>query len=381
LKICFLDESLFARGSDAVNGVRVQCLALAREFTARGHEAFFVSGSHFERGADVPREREGIPVFAFRRPDRLPFLGARAASRAVRRHAPDVIYVRGRPYLTGVAGWERQRRGTGFVWASTSEEGCERWKQLRRLWNGPRPLVRKLLRTPPDFIADLIADYGVARADQHVCQTQHQSARLRAVYGREGTVIRSLQVAPSDLPPKAIPPLVLWVGRVAPERSPEAFVDLAVKLSDVDCDFVMVGPPANEAYLAQVLAPTAGLSRFRFVGEVPLSGSWEWIARAAVLVNTSPVEGVSNALVQAWHSGTPTVALHFDPDGIIAGNGVGFHSKDASTMARDVGKIVTDPDLRRAMSYRALALAARELSGESVGAAYEAVMLKAIAHA
>ncbi len=379
MRICFLDESRFTLGPEAVNGAQVQILALAKELASRGHEVAVVSGSDRHAKGDANMVREGIPVFAFRRSARVPLLGAPTASRAVRRYAPDVIYVRGRTYLAGVAAWERWRRRTGFVWASNAEEGCERWKHLRHLWNGPRPVARKVLRTIPDLIADLVCDLGVGRADQHVCQTQHQCARLRAVHGREGAVIRSLHAPPADLPPKATPQLVVWVGRVSTERSPEAFVELARSLSDLDCDFALVGPASNEAYLESVLAATDGLVRFRYIGEVPLSESWEWIAKAAVLVNTSPVEGLSNALVQAWHCGTPTATLSFDPDGIIEGNGVGFRAGDLPTMVVQVRRLLTDPEFRESLSARALALAKSEFSGESVGAAYEAVMQQAAA--
>lgn len=353
---------------------------IASELTARGHEAVVLCGSgrKHRQGGDVIRE--GISAVFFRGHSRVPFLGARSAHAALRRLAPDVVYVRGRSYLAAVAAWERWRRRTGFVWASNGEDGCERWKRLGRVWGGSRPLVRKLLRTPGDLIADVMCDMGVHRADQHICQTQSQHERLWAVHRREGLVVRSVQMPPPTLPPEAVPPLVIWIGRVSPERRPEAFIELARGLEDLDCEFALVGPAADSSYLERVLIAAHGLARFRYVGEVPFSESWDWIARAAVLINTSPVEGVSNALVQAWHCGTATVALSFDPDGIIEANEIGFRSGDSQTMIRHVRRLVTDGELRRTMGARALALARREFSGESVGAVYEAVMMRAMGH-
>jgi glycosyltransferase involved in cell wall biosynthesis len=377
MRICFLDESLFLGGTDAVNGGRVQSLALAREFIMRGHEAFFLSGSDFGHQVPPPGEREGVPVFAFNRPARLPLLGACAASRGLRELAPDVVYVRGRFYVTGVAAWAKWRRGVGFVWASNAEEGCERWKQLRHTWRSSRPFYRKLLRGPGDVVTDLVTDMGVARADQHVCQTRHQCQRLSAVHHREATLIRSLQTVPPDLPPKAAPPLILWIGRISPERGPEQFVELARSLAERDCDFVMVGPPINQRYLDEVLGRAEGLDRFSYIGEVSLAESWQWIARARVLVNTSHVEGVSNALVQAWHCATPTVALHFDPDGIIESSGAGFLSRDPARLTADIALLLSDPGAYERASTCALELARGEFSAEAVGAEYESLLFRA----
>ena len=380
MRICFLDEALFAGGSDAVNGSRVQILALAGELASRGHTVWVLSGRAPGHAGDEPGAREGIEVRSFARSARVGFLGARAASRALRDGRPEAVYVRGRSYLAGVAAWERWRRGTGFVWASNAEEGCERSKHLTHLWSGPRPLARKLLRTPVDLVADLICDAGVTRADQHVCQTRHQIARLQAVHHRTGTLVRSLQSPPDALPAKAEPPLVLWIGRVSSERGPEAFVEMARRCAGLDCEFALIGPASSGEYLEEVLRPARDLPRLRYVGPVPLAESWEWIARAALLVNTSQVEGVSNALVQAWHCATPTVTLHFDPDGIIEGNGVGFRSGDMEGLVHDVRRLIEDTAFRDAMGARAKAMAEREFSGQSVGAAYEAIFRRAVEH-
>jgi glycosyltransferase involved in cell wall biosynthesis len=194
-------------------------------------------------------------------------------------------------------------------------------------------------------------------------------------------VVRSLLVTPAGLPARDDPPLVLWIGRISVDRGPEAFVDVARELAAVNCDFVLIGPPANASYLEQVLVPARELPRFRYVGAVSLAESWVWIARAAVLVNTSRSEGVSNALVQAWHCGTPTVTLHLDPDGIIEANGVGFRAGDPATLARDVRRLVEDVELWTALGERARALAQRDFSRDSVGTVYEAIFRRVIAHA
>ena len=371
MRICFLTDNILRDDAGTMNGAQVQVSLLAQEMRRRGHEVCIVAGgAHRGRAEDYV----GIPVHEYVSRRWVPVWAAPAVYGLVRELAPDVVYVRGRSYLAGVAAAVQARSSGVFVWASTAEVGCERWKVLTGLWRGPRPLWRKILRTPADLVADLVCDAGVRRAGVCVCQTAYQRDRLRLVYGREGTVIRSLQVAERPLPLRDTPPMVLWIGRVAPDRRPEAFVDLAATLCDADCDFVVVGPADSADYLDRVLSPAAKLPRFRHIGPVSFDESWDWIARAAILVNTHPREGVSNALVQAWACGTPTIALSFDPDGLIQGSGAGVLSGDMGTMARDVRRLVDDDEARSAYGRRARELAEREFSRAAVGDAYEAAI-------
>jgi glycosyltransferase involved in cell wall biosynthesis len=373
MKICFLTDSILRDEAGMINGAQVQVSLLAREMRRRGHEVCVVAGgARRGRAADYA----GMPVHEYRSHRWAPVAAATGVYGLLRQLEPDVVYTRGRSYLAGVAAASQRHSSGVFVWASNNEDGCERWKALSGLWKGPRPVWRKILRTPVDLAADLVCDAGVHRADACVCQTTYQRDRLQVVHGREGTIIRSLQVAERPLAPRDTPPMVLWVGRVAPDRRPEAFVELAAALSDADCDFVLVGPADSVGYRDRVLAPAAGLARFRYLGAVSFNESWEWIARAAILVNTHPREGVSNALVQAWVCGTPTIVLSFDPDGLIQGSGAGLLSGDMATLARDVRRLVDDDEARSACGRRARGLAEREFSRSAVGDAYETMIRK-----
>jgi glycosyltransferase involved in cell wall biosynthesis len=380
MRICFLTESFFGSAGAAMNGTEVQIRMIAEELGRRGHDVLVLAGSRRTIRAASRQEQGVLPVFSFRESRRLPWVSAISASRALRRLAPDVVYVRGRSYLAGVGAWTGHRGHTNLVWASNGEDGCERWKNMRSRWKSSRSLLRKLVNTPTDLAADVMCDIGIDHARAYVCQTQHQRDRLKAVHRREGVIIRSVHTPPETLPSKDTPPLVLWIGRVSSQRRPEAFVDLARELADVDCDFVLLGPSSSE-YLERVVNSARDLPRFRYAGVVPFEQSWEWIARASVLVNTSSIEGVSNALVQAWHCGTPTVTLSLDPDGIIERNEVGLLSGTAPRLAGDVRRLLTDPHLRSEMGARARALAENEFSGRSVGAAYEVVLARATGHA
>ena len=80
----------------------------------------------------------------------------------------------------------------------------------------------------------------------------------------------------------------------------------------------------------------------------------EWFTGAVLFVNTSPAEGHSNTLLEAWARGLPTIAA-VDPDGVIAREGLGEVATDFEALERAVRSWMADPERRRAAGGRARA--------------------------
>jgi glycosyltransferase involved in cell wall biosynthesis len=59
-------------------------------------------------------------------------------------------------------------------------------------------------------------------------------------------------------------------------------------------------------------------------------------------VNTSDTEGFPNSYLQAWVRGTPVVAF-FDPDGIIAREGLGYTATSLPDMRQAVERLLQSP--------------------------------------
>jgi glycosyltransferase involved in cell wall biosynthesis len=82
-------------------------------------------------------------------------------------------------------------------------------------------------------------------------------------------------------------------------------------------------------------------------------------------VNTSDVEGFPNTYLQAWASGTPVVAF-FDPDGVIAREGLGAAVRTAEEMTAAVQRLSSDESEWRAARDRCLSFIARNYSEDVV---------------
>ena len=82
-------------------------------------------------------------------------------------------------------------------------------------------------------------------------------------------------------------------------------------------------------------------------------------------MNTSDVEGFPNTYLQAWASGTPVVAF-FDPDGVIAREGLGATVRTAQEMCEAVRRLTSDESEWQAARQRCLAFIERHYSEDAV---------------
>jgi glycosyltransferase involved in cell wall biosynthesis len=120
---------------------------------------------------------------------------------------------------------------------------------------------------------------------------------------RTGISFRKAQ----HIPPNA--PLVGFVGRLAWEKGPDQFVQVAKYVHDQmpDVHFAMVGEGPMEAELA-VLIDQAGLADvFHLAGL--WTNTWEVYPAFDILAQTSRVEGMPFCLLEGMACGTPVVAM------------------------------------------------------------------------
>ena len=165
--------------------------------------------------------------------------------------------------------------------------------------------------------------WGLAQADDIICQTSAQAATLKAVYGIKSHVVLSPYV-------EIVPPIdlnkeyVLWIGRSAYYKRPEYFLDIVESIPDEK--FVMICNPSryDKGGHRHLQRRAVKLPNLRFIEQVPFSQIRPYYARAKFIVNTSDFEGFPNTFIEAALERTPIVSLRVDPNGMFGRHKAGI---------------------------------------------------------
>jgi glycosyltransferase involved in cell wall biosynthesis len=340
--------------NEALGGSEVQCDLIARGLSARGHEVTYVAIRPLTVSDDSPSLLEGLPypvVRSMMEPGAI--LDVLLAGR------PDVVY------------WRFNRRGLRQVARGLRAAGIPLTVALAHVddvtpWpTWPWPPSGATLR---ERLADVSGRVRwrsqlTAFADVTAIASQREDLLDRAPVALQAHV-------PNIMDPRVEPfvwprPFVAWVGNLKPRKRPELIPAIADALIAHGVDLVVVGPSVD-ARVAESLAGQrrANLHQLGPIAPAQVSGLLE---EARCLAVTARPEGFSNVMIQAWWGATPTVTLDYDPDGLVASEGLGsVAGGDLDVFLADVVRFATSPDDAEAAGGRAQSLA-RERFAPSVG--------------
>ena len=151
-------------------------------------------------------------------------------------------------------------------------------------------------------------------------------------------------------------PLLLFVGRMAREKSVTDLFDVIKKVRAVvtDAHLVIVGGGPEEKRIQSLAEKNADCSTF--VGECFGDALKGWYARCDVYVNPSASENFCTTNMEALASGAPLVAVAAggNSEQVVEGShGYLVPVHDTTAMAKRVIEILTTPSLRESMSKKA----------------------------
>jgi glycosyltransferase involved in cell wall biosynthesis len=309
--------------SGHIGGVERQAAMLARWLAARGHRVSVVT---WNEGGPPIEEIGGIRVVKTCRADAglplLRFLVPRWSSlnRALRLADAEIYYQNGAEEVTGQVGLWCRRNRRRFVFSTASDIDCVEHPARGR-----------------SFREQVLYRYGLRTAHRIIVQSQKQARMLQESTSLAATVLPmpgedlACLASRNDRTPARPVPLLLMVGRIAPEKNVEMFIDVARSLPGMQ--FVIVGGPVRTAgaYFEMINRLAADLPNVDFFGPADRRQLATLYRSATALCCTSHYEGFPNTFIEAWSVGLPVVST-VDPDGVIARHGLGAHVSSREEM-------------------------------------------------
>ena len=206
-------------------------------------------------------------------------------------------------------------------------------------WSGPYDLL------DARSVDGLIVNSEAGRHTFSRFEPSFPPQKIQVVYN--GLVPPSRMGRPPSRRPQN-PPIVLWMGRVSPEKRPDIFVAVLARLRQLDVPFEAWVAGEGRLLTSMIaLAEREGLSRhMRFLGDVLHVG--DLLDAASVLLLCSDVEGLPNSVLEAHSAGCPVVATAVGGVPELIANGVsGFLAPrgDVEALAARVAEVLSNPEL------------------------------------
>jgi glycosyltransferase involved in cell wall biosynthesis len=346
-RICFIGLNNLAvlapeHDRSGVAGEPLQQTLLATAIARRGYDVSMVVADHGQPdGATWDQvttykafsQHAGLPILRFVHP-RWTGLWS-----AMKRAEADVYYASCAGTLPGQVAMFCARHGKRFVFRVASDSDCMRGSLLTKNWYWrDKWMYQRALR----------------HADSILVQSARQQELLLRNFGAHSSIAPLLvDAGRSDIGFQDRDVDALWVANLRAVKRPDVLLDVAEQSPGLR--FHMVGGPLRTAReLFQTSQSRAADLGVHFHGALAYRETNALYGRARALVNTSDLEGFPNTYMQAWASGTPVIAF-FDPDGIIAREGLGAAVTTREQMVEAVQRLARDESAWHSTHARCLA--------------------------
>lgn len=152
-------------------------------------------------------------------------------------------------------------------------------------------------------------------------------------------------------------PLVVIAGGIRPVKRSAWAIDLveeARQLLGYDFQLAVLGPVRDFQEWDRVLLAAKGKGWVHIIGEKPKESMREWYQRATIVLNSSRIEGVSNALMEAMSSQALVVATNIHGNRYLIEQGrTGFLFDDTEGLIKAFRFVMENPDQADMMRYNA----------------------------
>lgn len=212
---------------------------------------------------------------------------------------------------------------------------------------------------------------GLHRATWVIAQNQWQYERCRTM-GLSVAMVKSIVPEIADrghVAPGAFSDAI-WVGSLSKWKGIDRLCGLVTALPGVR--FEIIGPKTCSVP-PSLIDSLVSKKNVTWSDELEHSAVLQRIKGARLLVNTSPHEGMSNAMLEAWALQRPVISLTADPDGLLSSSeALGACAQgDLSKMKALVLHWLSEGSLRTETGERARAYIQKSHSPVSICEVYE----------
>ena len=313
LKVCIIGLKCFDHLAEKpipqyLGGIETQLAVLAKGLRNEGCEVSLITFDHGQRDEEVFHGVKALKSYAPAGGVRgvRGFTRAKRLWNAMRRADADIYLQMGAGSETGLVALGcrfKSSRARRFVFCLASDADCQ-----GPLGAGKFSLEMGLYR------------HGVKRAGLIISQTGKQKTNLEASLGLKSKIIPMAVPGMNDSRERN-PRSVLWVGRLMPEKRFEWLLEAARQCPDIQ--FHVAGTPNQPSgYAAELMSAAAKIPNLRAHGKLSRTDLNNLFETSGLLCCTSMLEGFPTTFLEAWSCGLPVVTT-FDPDGIVARQGLG----------------------------------------------------------
>lgn len=325
VQVCFVSPKaypLFAPAAEGVfGGAEVDLYLIGTELAKdEGFEVSFVTADYGQADSEVINDVTVIKSLDF---NQNPLTSAVKIWRAMRRAAADIYVLKTPSAGVPLVALYCSVYNKSFVYRSASARECD-GTYLKEHFLLGRAFAWSLHKARAVFLQNSIDKDNIART-----------------IGVSGMVIPNAhRMEESRSSDRSV---ILWVGRSAPIKRPELFIELAEK--NPEHSFVMICQRATgDDNYDQLCSDAAEIENLEFHKQVPFADIDKFFSRAKVFVNTSDSEGFPNTFIQACKSATPILSLNVDPDGFLDKFSCGLSCNDQLDRLTQNLKFMLDED-------------------------------------
>ncbi len=367
MKLAILAQGWLHDKTAKVNGTLVQLHNLTVAFAERGVEVHYIAttGDKTKPGTE---QANGVTFHWLQTDNQV--LGWKKNMMLYRKILegihPDALYVRGRNVFQYVAGRYAHKNNKIFVWGTNGDDGAEFWKNTRRLLASSKGPGKKILLMPLKILEDRYINIGMKMPSVIVNQSVQQQESTRTILHKEGIVLPSYFLPVDNQIKKEN--LILWLANLSQGKQPEVFIQMIRDLNMQSWKALLGGGTTDAIYASKIKNLISGLP-IQLAGKITFRDSQSFYQKARLYVNTSKTgsDGLPNAYIQSWLSGTPVLSLHHDPNNWLNEKGMGFCAHgDFLLMKRKLHELINDPMQIEVMGNKAREFAEKEFSDPKI---------------